>query len=261
MQIELLNQYYIENHAQFKKTVVQWRSDVFIMVVSGSYSILPVGRRKPIVLRANEIAFIPEETEVSRELNEITTYYHLSFRSDAEHPYRLGLLPAKLILPADQSAAILKSLSRAYLLPNNREPLTHIIEHIFFENNLFGKTEKVNLRPLSEEVLGTIRYMNQNLNQDIAVSELAARVFLSHTGLIWKFKHELGTTPLQYLILLRLRRAKQLLLDHPYSISEIAEMCGFSNPFYFTNAFRRYAGVSPSEFRRQHLGGKGDSPA
>ena len=92
------------------------------------------------------------------------------------------------------------------------------------------------------------------------MDELASRVYLSHTGLIWKFKQELGTTPSQYLILLRLRHAKQLLLNPPYSITEIAELCGYANPFYFANAFRKHVGMSPTEFRKYYMGGANKPP-
>ena len=75
--------------------------------------------------------------------------------------------------------------------------------------------------------------MRKNFDKKIDMDELAKRVFLSHSGLIWKFKKELNTTPSNYLKILRLRYAKQLLLNYSYSVTEISEMCGFANPYYF----------------------------
>ena len=139
------------------------------------------------------------------------------------------------------------------MLPDNRELLTHVIEHTFMQNYLFGNTEKVKFKPFSDEVESAIRYMRNNFYKKIDMDELAERVFLSHSGLIWKFKKELNTTPSNYLCILRLSYAKQLLLNHPYSITEISEMCGYSNPYYFTNAFHKYSGMSPTEFRNRYL--------
>ena len=85
------------------------------------------------------------------------------------------------------------------------------------------------------------------------MDELAAHVFLSHSGLIWKFKNELNTTPSNYLIILRLQHAKQLLLNYSYNITEISEMCGYQSPYYFTKAFHRHVGMSPTQFRKYHL--------
>ena len=118
---------------------------------------------------------------------------------------------------------------------------------------LFVKTKKTSFRNFSEEITSTVNYMNRNLDKKLDMDELAARVYLSHSGLIWKFRKELDTTPLQYLNMLRLRNAKQLLLNHSYSITEISEMCGYSTPYYFTNLFHKHLGMSPTEFRNFYL--------
>ena len=117
-----------------------------------------------------------------------------------------------------------------------------------------GRSKKTKLVPFSEEITSTVNYINRNLDKPLDVDDLAARVYLSHSGLIWKFKKELGTTPSHYISLQRLRHAKQLLLNYPnYTVTQVAELCGYSNPFYFTNQFREYSGKSPTEFRRFHL--------
>ena len=159
----------------------------------------------------------------------------------------------KFHLPKDQAEAVLKAVNRAFILPDNRELITHAVEHVFYQNYLFGSREHVKLKPLSQEVESAIAYMRRNFYKKINIDELAEQVFLSHSGLIWKFKQELNTTPSRYLTLLRLRYAKQLLLNYSYNITEISEMCGYQNPYYFTNAFRKYAGRSPTEFRKYHM--------
>lgn len=253
MQIELVNTVRYEHREEFKISTLKRRWDILILVEDGAYSIHVKDAKKPFVLRKNEIAFLPAGTEFDRAVVSPITFYHIAFYSQADHPFRLPLTAGKLLIPEEQRVPIFKSMERAFLLPDNRELITHVAERILAENYLFGKSGKVNLRHLSEEIASTIRYMSAHLEQPINMDELAARVYLSHTGLIWKFKKELGTTPSQYLILLRLRYAKQLLLNHPYSVTEIAELCGYSNPYYFTNAFHRYSGMSPTEFRKYYL--------
>ncbi len=254
MQIDVINQYFFEDRTEVKSPVIKRRWDILILVVSGSYSIHPTGAKKPYLLHGGELGYIPAGTEVERRLLEPTTHYHIAFYSQADHPFRLSMPSGKLNLPEEQSASIFKSMKHAFLMPENRELVTHTVSHIFAENYLFGKGRRANFRHLSDEVMNTVSYMNRNLDKQINMDELAARVFLSHTGLIWKFKQELGTTPSQYLILLRLRYAKQLLLNHTYSITQISELCGYSNPYYFTNAFHRYTGMSPTDFRKHYLG-------
>ena len=253
MQIELINHSYQENLEAFQLTSFKRTWNILTLVVSGEYALTFRETQQTLILRAHDIALIPAGTEVERRVITPVTYYHISFHTEAEHPFYLAAAPGKLTLPREQTEAIFKTVKQAFILPDNRELITHAVEHVFAENYLFGGGKRATFKPLSEEVENAIRYMRNNFDKKIDIDELAERVFLSHSGLIWKFRQELNTTPSHYLSILRLRHGKQLLLHYPYSITEISEMCGYSNPYYFTNAFRGYTGMSPSEFRKRYL--------
>lgn len=253
MEIDLINQYYIENRTEFKNNSMKRKWDMLIMVVEGEYLVYLKEKQQKIVLKKNDIMLVPGGVEFDRAILSPLTCYHLSFYPQVDHPFYLSASLGRLNLPTEQIVAIFGLLESAFMLPHNRELITHVIEHIFAENYLFGKKDKVRLKPFSEEVENAIHYMRKNFHNKIDMDELANEVYLSHSGLIWKFKRELNTTPSNYLSILRLRYAKQLLLNSSYSITEIAEMCGYSNPYYFTNAFHRSFGMSPTDFRRQYL--------
>lgn len=256
MQINLINQSYIENRTEFKTNTVKRKWDILLMVTDGEYAVYIAEKQKRTVLRKGDIMLIPAEVEFDREILSPLSCYHLSFYPQADHPFYLSATLGKLNLPEEQRNAIFKTLESAFILPDNRELMEHIIEHIFAENYLFGKKDKIKFKPISEEVENAIKYMRRNFDKKIDMDKLAEEVFLSHSGLIWKFKRELNTTPSSYLSMLRLRYAKQLLLNYPYSITEISEMCGYSNPYYFANAFHRAFGMSPSDFRKHYLNQK-----
>jgi len=253
MQVQLINQFFFEGREQFKNSSLKFRWDQIVMVAGGSFSFVVEGEEKARCVSENEIVFIPAGTSITRKILEPMTSYHIAFITQADHPFHLALRLGKLKLPSEQIASIFQSMKRVALMPQNQELVEHIVEHILVEHYLFGKSNQASRKPLSEAVLGTIRYMNKHLSEKIDMDELAARVYLSHTGLIWKFRQELNTTPSKYLILLRLRYAKQLLLHHDYTVTEVAEMCGYTNPYYFTNAFHQYTGKSPTEFRCWYL--------
>lgn len=68
------------------------------------------------------------------------------------------------------------------------------------------------------------------------------------------FKKAVGQTPTAYMIALRLRHAQGLLSQSDasrLSVKQIAAMCGFSDPYYFSTLFRRRTGMSPTEFARR----------
>ncbi len=68
------------------------------------------------------------------------------------------------------------------------------------------------------------------------------------------FKKEVGLTPLEYLTAARMSRAREIMLSgmtnrfSKYTVSQIAEMCGFAEPLYFSRVFKKYYGLSPTEY-------------
>ncbi|MBR7116178.1 MAG: helix-turn-helix transcriptional regulator [Clostridia bacterium] len=222
-----------------------------MLVIGGVYSVTFPKLKKTVTAEKGEIVFIPFGIEFTHKVVSPFTGYNISFfTTDTEHPFYLAATIGKIVLPREQMDAIIAAMSRISILPHNSKLLEHIAEHILVENYLFCQGEGASFKPFSDEVMMAVAYMRQNLHRKIDIDELAEKVYLSHNGLIWKFKQELDTTPSEYLKLLRLRNAKDLLINESYSITEISEMCGYSSPYYFTNVFHRHYGVTPTEFRR-----------
>ena len=68
------------------------------------------------------------------------------------------------------------------------------------------------------------------------------------------FFADTNKTPLQYLIDLRMNRAKMLLLQNDYSrIGVVSERCGFKDSFYFSTVFKKHTGMPPAEYRKLHI--------
>lgn len=67
------------------------------------------------------------------------------------------------------------------------------------------------------------------------------------------FKKEIGKTPLEYLIFLRIEQAKVLLIQQTFSgVEAVASACGFADSFYFSTCFKRHVGVSPLQYRKEN---------
>ena len=94
------------------------------------------------------------------------------------------------------------------------------------------------------------RFMLLNLSESLPVETVAEAVKCSRATLFELFKESTGLTPNDYWQRLRIDRAQELLLKSEKSITEIALECGFSSSQYFSSVFRKYAGATPSSYRR-----------
>ena len=99
-----------------------------------------------------------------------------------------------------------------------------------------------------------IRFMNENFDRGISVSEVCSHVNVERSYFFRIFKNDTGFSPREYLISLRLERAKQLLRETQKPIASIGSMVGYPNYVSFCNIFTHRAGVSPSQYRLNHQG-------
>ena len=102
----------------------------------------------------------------------------------------------------------------------------------------------------SKKIQESIRYMNEHLEEEITIFDLASHAFLSSYHFIRLFKKVTGKTPHDYLIELRITHAKYYLKTTEKSIKEIAFLCGFSDESSFCNTFRKRIGSSPLQYRK-----------
>jgi AraC family transcriptional regulator len=92
-------------------------------------------------------------------------------------------------------------------------------------------------------------YINDYLNQDIKLADLAALLDMSQFHFSRLFKQSIGITPYQYLLQQRVERAKQLLKQTERSIMDIALECGFNSHSHLSKQFRQVTGMSPRAYR------------
>jgi two-component system response regulator YesN len=95
-------------------------------------------------------------------------------------------------------------------------------------------------------------YLEQHYNEDVTMDLLADKLNMSRSYLSTYYKEKTGINYLDYLNQLRVGKAKQLLEQSSFKIQEIAEQVGYHNINSFNRMFKKYTGLTPSEFRQKN---------
>lgn len=113
-------------------------------------------------------------------------------------------------------------------------------------------------KSVPQEVEFICNYVKEHYSEKITLNSLADSVGFSKYYISRLFKQHMGVTIIDYLIRVRLDRAKELLKAGEYSIKQISFMVGYSDPNYFTWSFKKYLGISPIKYRYFQSLGSGE---
>lgn len=104
--------------------------------------------------------------------------------------------------------------------------------------------------PSTGRLLPALSFLETNYSEKVSLGRVARLCGLGPYQFSRAFKHEQGTTFREFLILHRLSKAIRMLENSAASVTEVAFSVGFNDLSYFARMFRRYLGVSPSDYRR-----------
>ncbi len=124
--------------------------------------------------------------------------------------------------------------------------LTSKMECISLAYRLFAAlSEERTLESTNVHIEKALRYIHANFCEGINVSDVASILGLNYNYFSKLFKKETGTSPMQYINALRIKKAKFLLENSDMQISEISEAVGYDDPFYFSRVFKKEEKISP----------------
>ncbi|SDT08677.1 iron complex transport system substrate-binding protein [Paenibacillaceae bacterium GAS479] len=185
------------------------------------------------------------------------------------------LYKAILALPARQSLVKLMETDNPFQLqynfaPDYPLPLYHRVERMESEWLHPSMLEKLHIKILFYQfvhellsqmsrqgiqgkkvdlVSQAIRYLQENYGERVTLDELAELLDCSVSYLSRRFKQTVGKSPIDYMIALRIDKAKELLLNTDATLQEIAESVGFSDDSYFNRMFKKQVGLSLGQFK------------
>lgn len=143
-----------------------------------------------------------------------------------------------------------------YLLkPIVEDDLNSAIEKALLSINpdeTFGEENEEDAEITPEQVVSIIKdYIDSNYCTNIKITMFAEKYFFSIEYLTKLFKNRYGYSIYEYVLKLRMERAKKLLEEEENKIIDIAERLGYADNHYFSKAFRNYYGISPTQFRKE----------
>ncbi len=132
----------------------------------------------------------------------------------------------------------------------------HRLLRLKYERNddLEEQVDEIRLKSPDEKLLERImECINKNLsNSDLSVDMIADQAGISRVHLHRKMKELTGQTPHDFIRNIRLKKAAQLLTTQGMNVTEIMYACGFSNSASFSTVFKKFYGMSPRDYMREH---------
>ena len=166
-----------------------------------------------------------------------------------------GLTPSNPIFKLKENPNSIKIIEEMnFLINNNKKNPSFIIGHLylfinylieFSLNNTLNKLNDINELYIRE----ALNFIEENYSRNISVKDISNRCNLSKSYFTRIFKKHMNITPQEFLIQYKMLKACSLLKDKSLSISQIAELLGYSNQFNFSAAFKKNFNISPSKWR------------
>ena len=123
--------------------------------------------------------------------------------------------------------------------------LSFIYIDIFKEDNSKQGSKTNNM------VNSITKFMSENISRNLTLDELAQNVGYSKSHFYRQFMKEMDTSPIDYFNKMKINKATIYLIKSNFSISQISEKLGYSNPDYFSRIFKKTVGITASQFKKE----------
>jgi len=247
-----------QNNFNKEYTILRTKGRVdyhILYIVSGSCMVEHDNEMK--TLNAGDlILYKPGEKQLYTfsEPNTISYWVHFSGIGVHELLQRSFLLVKSIFsLGCDPKLiSLFEDLIKEYTLKRNYYSLmceSKLIEIIATISRLSSSNKQAGFDKKTNMVYNVIEKMYEQ-NYNINMNELAEMCGLSKSRFDHLFKEVTGLAPYQYLLKIRLEKARYLIHNSTLNISEISDITGFSDPLYFSRIFKKYYKVSPKNYRK-----------
>lgn len=221
-----------------------------ILLVEGGIAYLNT-HDKQYYIPAQHYVWIPPGVDHNIKFNSSSLVIHNIYfmdEEDARHPFygRLSIYPVTGVV---NEILQLSASWRGDMLPGDwRHEVLTTLKHILPHTS--GRPFAI-LLPTTEDsrMQDILRYLHDNVSEPLMLPDVAAHFGHSVRNLTRLFKQTLNISFLQYVKMLKMIRAMELLLQTEMNVSEVAYEVGYSGITAFSNTFRQMLNMRPSDFR------------
>lgn len=200
-------------------------------------------------IKTGDLFFLPNNLPYKSKHTKPAAYYIIEFCTESNKQLQECFNAPKSIVPSNYELILSKFVKTLRVWNKSLKSSELYAKSLIFRLlcELFNDENDAHAKKTNE----ILDYIYDNLeNQNLSVQHLCNVFHISASKLLRDIAKETTFTPKEYIMRLRLNKARIELMHTSKSIHQIAESCGFSNQFYFSRYFSAQYGVSPSEFRK-----------
>lgn len=200
---------------------------------------------KKIKLSENRVVFIPKNSCYEVLYTKTGSFAVINFLTNKDLP-----IDEFITIKTSMKNELINEFSLMYNSVLNGHPLACYSNLSSLYKILSELTRDYSKKDIPPVLQKAIEYIENNIDSPtLSNTRIAAHLSISEVYLRKLFNQNLSVSVNRYIQNKRIERAKKLLFDATTLVTEVSEKCGYSNVYYFCNAFKRTTGYTPTQYR------------
>lgn len=246
----------IENHTHIDFHVFRpnGRSDYHLLYIKSGFVILVINNQTIVAKEGQCIVFFPGVTQnysFLKENNACTYYIHFTGNAATEAMSCFTDQDTKIYNIIDKTS--FEEIFYRLIRTHDLQEALYTLEENCYLFRLITFLARLNTPSYSHKgksnVIAVTEYIYEHYSENIDFHQHAKNLYLSYSHFVHLFTKHTGFSPHKFLLKVRIDKAKDLLMHTQLNVCEISTHIGFSDPLYFSRLFRKYTGLSPSDYR------------
>lgn len=246
----------ISTRSEFDLTEGYQPTYALFFIKKGSFRIEHDGITENIV--PGDCLILPDYLYFRRNVIEPIEFVYVKFAVNLNCPYSFTIPYGKLIF-RDKKRFLSNISAIEKLLMNDDLFSVNYREHLLTDILFMIHFEQIEKNTHQQEqvvkdflVESAVTYILEHLRHKILIQDICYNVGTNMSTLNFRFRRTFNMSVGQYIVNEKMKKARHLLIGTTYSITEIADRCGFENVYYFSNVFKKAHGISPAKYKNNY---------